>query len=173
MSVLIVVESHFGNTLTVARAVAAGLAGELGTEAVRLQSAEQTPGPIPAGVSLVLAGAPTHLMGLPDQKSRAQAVERGATERVATGLQEWIATATPSDRVRVLTFDTVTSKSVFSGSAAKAAAKALRRRGFVRAERGPSFVVAGTGGPLVDGAEEAARQWGVQLGAELSQQRRG
>ena len=171
MSVLIVVESCFGNTLTVARAVAAGLAGKLGTEAVRLQSAQDALGPIAAGVSLVLAGAPTHLMGLPDQKSRAQAVERGATEPVTTGLQEWIAAVTPDDRLRVLTFDTVTSTSMFSGSAAKAAAKAQRRRGFARAERGPSFVVKGTGGPLADGAEETARDWGARLGAELSHPR--
>jgi hypothetical protein len=62
----------------------------------------------------------------------------------------------------VVTFDTTTG-GAWSGSAAKAAAKLLRRRGFSAPEQGPGFIVAGTPGPLRDGEEARARSWGAEL----------
>ena len=165
MSVLIVVESLFGNTMTVARAVAAGLTGR-GADVTVVRCGE-APTQLPAEVSLLLAGAPTHNLHLPNRASRSQAVGRDADEAGAIGLAEWIGTARPRTDLRVITFDT-TMGGAFAGSAAKAAMKLLRRRGFSASERGPGFLVSGTPGPLRDGEEERARTWGAGLvsGAE-------
>ena len=160
MSVLIVVESLFGNTMAVARAVAAGLT-DGGTPVTVLRCGE-APAEIPADVSLLVAGAPTHNLHLPNRASRTQAAGRGAVQADAVGLAEWIGTATPRKDLRVVTFDTTTG-GAWSGSAAKAAAKLLRRRGFSAPEQGPGFIVAGTPGPLRDGEEARARTWGAEL----------
>jgi len=165
MSVLIVVESLFGNTMTVARAVAAGLTDR--GAAVTVLRCGEAPAAIPADVSLLLAGAPTHNLHLPNRASRTQAAGRGADPGEAAGLAEWIGAATPRKDLRVVTFDTTTG-GAFTGSAAKAAAKLLRRRGFATPEQGPGFIVTGTPGPLRDGEEARARAWGAGLvsGAE-------
>ena len=165
MSVLIVVESLFGNTMAVARAVAAGLT-DRGADVTVLRCGE-APTEIPAEVSLLVTGAPTHNLHLPNRASRTQAAGRGAIEADAAGLAEWIGSATPRRDLRVVTFDTTTG-GAFTGSAAKAAAKLLRRRGFGAPEQGPGFIVTGTPGPLRDGEVERARTWGAGLlsGAE-------
>ena len=87
---------------------------------------------------------------------------RGAVQAEAAGLAEWIGAATPRKDLRVVTFDTTTG-GAWAGSAAKAAAKLLRRRGFSAPEQGPGFVVTGTPGPLRDGEEARARAWGAEL----------
>lgn len=160
MSVLIVVESLFGNTMAVARAVATGLAD--GGAAVTVLRCGEAPAEIPADVSLLVAGAPTHNLHLPNRASRSQAAGRGAAQADAVGLAEWIGTATPRRDLRVVTFDTTTG-GAWAGSAAKAAAKLFRRRGFCTPEQGPGFIVTGTPGPLRDGEEERARTWGAGL----------
>lgn len=165
MSVLIVVESCFGNTVAVARAIASGLAEDGGEVAVL--ACDEAPATIPAGVTLLLAGAPTHNLHLPTPSSRRQAVDKGAAEGRAEGLQEWITRATPRPDLPVITFDTTTG-TAFTGSAAKAAQTLLRRRGFRSAERGPSFVVAGVPGPLKDGELARARRWGSELASGIA-----
>ena len=160
MSVLIIVESLFGNTLAVARAVAAGLTGR-GADVTVLRCGE-APTHIPAEVSLLVAGAPTHNFHLPNRASRTQAAGRGAAQADVVGLAEWIGTATPRPDLRVVTFDTTTG-GAFAGSAARTAAKLLRRRGFSAPEQGPGFIVTSTPGPLRDGEEERAHVWGAGL----------
>jgi hypothetical protein len=155
MRALLVVESCFGCTLAVARAVADGLR-DAGTT-VEIVTAAEAPSTAPA--ELVLIGAPTHNMGLPSSTSRASAAQKGAPTP-GTGVREWLERWTPGG-ARVVSFDTGTG-GFLSGSAAKAVAKALRRRG-TPCERGESFTVAGTAGPLTDGELERARAWGRSL----------
>lgn len=166
MSVLIVVESHFGNTLALAHAIAAGIARERGDAAVTVQRTGEASATVPPEVTLLLAGAPTHNLGLPNDSSRKQAAEKGASHGEPVGLREWIARLAPRPDLRMVTFDTTTG-SGWSGSAAKAASKQLRRLGFRAAERGPSFTVTGTSGPLADGERERAAAWGAVLAASL------
>jgi hypothetical protein len=64
----------------------------------------------------------------------------------------------------VVTFDTRVKVKLLPGSAAKAAAKALRARGFRRAEQGETFWVEDTDGPLKDGELARAEAWGHELG---------
>ena len=160
MSVLIVVESRFGNTLGIARSVAAGVA-DFGAEVSVLRCSEAAAA-IPGEVHLVLIGAPTHNLRLPSQASRKQAAARGASADTGPGVAEWIGQLDPRPEVRVVTFDTTTGGR-FAGSAAKAAARLLRDRGFTHAEQGESFLVEGTAGPLRAGEEDRARLWGAGL----------
>jgi len=125
---------------------------------------------LPPEVGLVLVGAPTHEFSLPKEQSRRQAVQKGAAVVAAEeslGVREWIGRVTPRADLRVVTFDTSLKTRFSPGFASKSAFKALRKRGFSLAERGQSFWVTGTAGPLVDGEELRAEAWGVQLGASL------
>ena len=154
---LVIVESHFGNTRTIARAVAAGLA-DAGMRASVLDV--DRAGAPPADLDLLVVGAPTHNRGLPTAGSRAAARKQGATTAAGGGgVREWLASASTPARPRVAVFDTVTARNWLSGSAARAIAKTLRRAG--RGEPAVrSFVVDSSRGPLADGEEEAARAWG-------------
>jgi hypothetical protein len=164
MSVLIVVESCFGNTRVVAEAVADGLATALGGVPVTVVAADDAPLDLPAAVDLLLVGAPTHAFSMPSSRSRQDAARQGASPAPAgVGVRDWIARVTPRPDLPVVTFDTSVKLRFTPGTAAKAARKALARRGFARAERGPSFYVTGTPGPLVDGEAQRAKQWAAGL----------
>lgn len=163
---LVIVESHFGNTRTIARAVAAGLA-DAGVRASVLDA--DRAGAPPADLDLLVLGAPTHNRGLPTAGSRAAARRQGAAAVGDGGVREWLATASIPARTRVAVFDTVTARNWLSGSAARAIAKTLRRAG--RGEPSvKSFVVDSSRGPLADGEEAAARAWGRErAGAQVAQ----
>lgn len=167
MSVLIVVESAFGNTLTVAQAVAAGLSETDAAGPVTVVRPGEAPGEIPAEVRLLVVGAPTHEYSLPKEQTRQQAVKLGAAAGDSTGVREWIQRVAARPDLRVATFDTSVRSRFSFGSASKAAAKAMTRRGFRGTERGPSFYVTGTVGPLADGEEQRAVDWGRHLAGPL------
>jgi len=90
-----------------------------------------------------------------------------ATDGDSVGIREWLQQVTPSRDLRVLTFDTSIKMKLMPGSASKAAFKSLKKRGFRMAQRGQSFYVTGTAGPLVAGEEQRAEAWGRQLGDSL------
>ncbi len=161
MNAVVVVESSFGNTRDVARAVADGLGA--GTQVVDVHEAPAT---VPAEVDLIVVGGPTHAFGMSRPSTRADAARQGAAEGGATdvGIREWIDQLGTGQELRFATFDTKVEKvRHLPGSAAKKAAKALRRRGFGMATAPMSFFVTDTPGPLVDGELERARSWGQHL----------
>ncbi|SIO85525.1 hypothetical protein [Nocardiopsis sp. JB363] len=153
MRTLIVVESYFGNTTEVARTLAEHL------EPARVVPVAEAPTEIPIDVDLLLVGAPTHDFSLPSANTRKQALDKGGHGQ-GPGVREWIASLTPRD-LPVHTFDTSHAKRL-SGSAARAAAKALKRRGF-RPTRGPSFHVHGRSGPLEEGQLRRVQEWAAAL----------
>lgn len=167
MTVLIVAESCFGNTRTIAGNIASGLAEPLGAGAVTVATASEAPGELAPDITLLLVGAPTHEYSLPKRGTRAQAATKGATGLDDIGVREWIAQVTPRAELRVVTFDTSLETRFSLGSASKSAYKALKKRGFRLAERGESFHVTGTAGPLAAGEETRARTWGAGLAASL------
>ena len=87
MRALIVVESAFGNTASIAEAIASALT-EKGAEA-NVAPADRAPSD-PRGYGLVLVGAPTHNRGLPTPSTRRTARKKGAAVPDA-GVLEWIA----------------------------------------------------------------------------------
>lgn len=165
MSVLIVVESMFGNSLSVAEAIADGVR-EAGTE-VELAKVADAPEQIDPGVTLLLVGGPTHAFSMTRESTRADAIRQGATHgQAGLGIREWIDRAAPRADLPVVTFDTRVQVKFVPGSAAKSAASSLHHHGFARAHRGQTFHVEGTPGPLAAGELDRAREWGRELAAQ-------
>jgi sulfite reductase alpha subunit-like flavoprotein len=156
MYALVVVESCFGNTYAVAEAVAAGLS-EAGVEVALFPASQASKEPV---ADLVVVAAPTHNLGLPSPATRAKSRENGA-ECPDTGVKEWLEGANAPKGVRLVAIDTAVA-GMFSGSAAKVAARLAKGRGWA-AERGPRFIVGGQKGPLVDGELDKARALGRTL----------
>ena len=162
---LVVFESMFGNTEAIALAVAEGLSTCLDVELVEVNSA---PTDLGGEVVLLVAGAPTHALGLSRASTRADATRQGASvQPTDIGLREWLAGLTGVRGTSAATFDTRVDRPRVPGSAARAAARRLRRAGFSIIEPAASFSVDGTVGPLVDGEVERARRWATALGEKV------
>lgn len=160
MSALVVYESYWGNTRTIAEVIA----GELGVVAVHVDDAPDTLSP---GLRLLVIGAPTHAFSLPTAQSRGEAEKQGgATAR--RGVREWLTQSTmPEPHPDVVVFDTRQGTSVFVGSAAKSAAKMLRKERAVVCEV-EHFTVTGREGPLADAEAERAAVWARTLRSRMS-----
>ncbi|MEW1952400.1 flavodoxin/nitric oxide synthase [Terrabacter sp. NPDC080008] len=167
MNVLIVHESLFGNTRHVAEAIAEGVREGRAPASVSLVHVDDAPTTIGDDVGLLLVGGPTHVFGMTRPGTREDAQTKGATP-AREGVREWIEAVTPRKGLPVVTFDTRIHVRMMPGSAAAAAAKALRHRGFDRAERGETFWVKDTAGPVVDGELERARSWGATLAGRVA-----
>ena len=169
MRALIVYESMFGNTGSIARAVAEGLSPYLHVEAVPVRDA---PDLIDTGIDLLVVGGPTHAFGLSRESTRRAAADQGADSMAAhgTGLREWLAGVGRSAAcARVATFDTRVAGSSgrpkAPGSAARRAARRLRSRGTELIVPPMSFVVSDTAGPLLPGEVDRARRWAAGIGS--------
>jgi hypothetical protein len=164
MRALVVYESMFGNTQTIAEAVAGGLARQMRVDAVEVGGAPAT---LADDVTLLVVGGPTHAFSMSRPRTRQDAAAQAPGELVSTrtGLREWLATLRAPAGIAAAAFDTKVSKPHLPGSAARAAEKRLRRLGFRLAAPAESFYVGGTLGPLVDGEQDRAIRWGDQLGA--------
>lgn len=176
MNVLMVHESLFGNTREVATAIAEGLRdraqdraqdGAPEADDVRLVHVDDAPTTIGDDVDLLLVGGPTHAFSMTRPSTREDAQTKGATA-AREGVREWIEAVTPRKGLPVVTFDTRIHVRMMPGSAAAAAAKALRHRGFDRVERGETFWVQDTAGPVVEGELDRARAWGAKLATRVA-----
>ena len=168
---LVVVESMFGNTDHLARAVAAGLR-DAGVDTAVVDVAA-APVDLSADLDLLVLGAPTHAFSLSRPSTRADAVRQGASpERAATGMREWLSAVLPQDpRHSPVTavFDTRVSKvRRLPAAAGPRAARLARRRGLTVLGRPEAFLVADVCGPLVDGEIERAAAWGHSLADALA-----
>jgi hypothetical protein len=162
MTTLVVYESMWGNTKTVAEAVAGGIGPD-----VRAVHVTAAPVPVPDDVDLLVVGGPTHAFSLPRSSTRRDAVAKGAPDGpTEDGVREWLAQLEASDRLAVATFDTrVATVRHLPGSAAKAAGKEVRRHHLGRLVAAMSFYVEDMAGPLMRGEAERARAWGQELAA--------
>ena len=164
---LIVYESMFGNTWKVAAAIRDGLATAVDTDLVR---ADRAPAEIPADVRLLVVGGPTHAFSMSRPSTRSDAANQGEVLMpVETGIREWLEELPHRSRSTVTaTFDTRIRKvGRLPGSAARSAAKLLRRRDFRLMTAPASFFVDETTGPIDERELARARQWGEDLGVEL------
>lgn len=159
---LVVYESMFGNTRSIAEAIAGGVASRLPVEPIEVSSA---PTWIPEDVTLVIVGGPTHALGLSRPKTREDASRQASGSLVSSGsgLREWLASVNTRPNVDGATFDTRIDKPRIPGSAAKAAERRLRRIGFRILAQATSFYVTGTQGPLLAGELDRARRWGESV----------
>jgi hypothetical protein len=168
MRALVVYESIYGNTHTIADRIAAGLADRFDTTAVAIGALSPANA---AEVDLLVCGAPTHVHGLPRPSSRRSAVESAGKDprlEVAAGadgpgVREWLATLGPADGQLAAAFDTrMTGPSVFTGRSSRVIARRLRQRGRVLAVAPESFLV-DKHNRLLAGEPERAEAWGRSL----------
>lgn len=169
MRTLVVYESMFGNTHTVAERIAEGLrsAGEARAVPVGDATAE-----VLEGVELLVVGGPTHVHGMASARSHDAAREQAArpgSELVldpdAEGptLRDWFDGVTLPAGIRAAAFDTrAHGAPVLTGRASKGIAKRLERHGASIAADAESFLVT-RDNHLVDGEEQRAARWGESL----------
>lgn len=170
MEALIVYESMFGNTRRVAEAIRDGLASRYSVELVEVGAATRNVG---EDIELLVVGGPTHAFSMSRQSTRQTAIEQGASPEVAhQGIREWLEGIDAGRRPPLAAaFDTRVDKPRLPGSAAKSAARRLRRLGMTVTLPPESFRVDGMTGPLVEGELDRARRWGELLAAQLTSSR--
>jgi hypothetical protein len=160
MKAQVVYESMFGNTMMVAEAVADAIARHGQVELIEVGKAS----PPPQDLDLLVLGGPTHAFGLsrPGTRQDAKRQASGGVISERIGLREWIATLADGRLcVPAATFDTKAAQPKWlPGSAARSAAKQLRRLHIPILVSPESFYVEGTLGPLVDGELARAGHWG-------------
>lgn len=150
MRALLVFESMFGNTESVARAVAAGL----GTRyKVDIHTPASAPTALGDDVGLLVVGAPTHAMAL----NRAAGT--------GTGVREWLETLQPSG-IPAASFDTHVGEA-FTEPEFRTISHRLRRLG-LQVQSHESFYAKGSVGPLEDGELDHAQRWAENLADSLA-----
>jgi hypothetical protein len=168
----IVYESMFGETRRIAEAIALGLS-EAATpdDVVTLRRVgEVTPEDV-ASADLLVVGGPTHAHSMSRPKSRIEAekwsqdpqlartLEPGAT---VSGIREFVRDL-PATNATFATFDTrADAPEIFTGSAARAIAKRLAKKGLEPLMPPQTFAVT-KAGPLLEGEAERATALGHAL----------
>ncbi|MEV4157761.1 flavodoxin domain-containing protein [Nocardia salmonicida] len=165
MRALIVYESMFGNTATVAEAIADGLRPDYEVQLCPVADAVNRP---VTQVDLLVVGGPTHAFGLSRATTRQDASTR-TTAPIETeiGVREWLDAALPvSSPCPAAAFGTkVAHPPWLPGSAAKGIGKRLRNLGYRLAVAPTDFYVTAMTGPLTSGERERATAWATKLAA--------
>jgi hypothetical protein len=169
MRALIVFESMFGNTQSIACAIAEGL-----EEAYDVSIADVSGMPRAHGVDLLVVGGPTHAFSMSRPSTREDAARKGTVRSgsVAAGLREYFDCSPVLHGIPAAAFDTKINKPLVPGSAARKAQKELRRLGCRIVLPAENFLVTDTAGPLVEGERERARSWGAALAAAAAVQQK-
>ncbi|WP_431951072.1 flavodoxin family protein [Nocardia lijiangensis] len=165
MRVRVVYESMFGNTATIAEAIAQGLGAAV--DVLEVTTAAQAPEP---AVDLLVVGGPTHVFGLSRVRTRRDAATRTtAPVAVDTGIREWLDSALPvPEGARAAAFGTKAAHPRWlPGSAARGIGRRLRGLGYRLLGEPTDFLVDAMTGPLSAGERDRARRWGEQLAHEL------
>ncbi len=176
MRVLVVYESMYGNTHTVAAHIAQGLAAADRIDVVPVGDA--TPEAV-AAADLLVVGGPTHIHGLSTEATREQALtperlDRGDDIEVdpdaeGPGLRDWFDQLQLGHRLLAAAFDTRSQGSpLLTGRASKGIRRRLRHHGCVMVTEPESFVVA-SDQHLVDGEADRAVAWGRSLLAHVAE----
>ncbi len=143
MRTLVVFDSKYGNTETIAKAIAGSISGD-----VKVLRASEASGAL-SGTDLLIAGAPTN--GGRPTPAMVEFLDKIPT----TGLQG----------VKVAAFDTrLTSRfaAIFGYAAGKIAAS-MEAKGGVQVVPPEGFLVKKTKGPLAEGEVERASGWGKSI----------
>ena len=166
MHALVVYESIFGDARAVAQAVADGLSESVPADVV---AAADAPAELDADVGLLVVGGPNHAFGMPRQATRQSAVQQhgAVVPDPTTGLREWLsAVHVERSGLPAAAFDTRSGGHRLLARmdrAAKTEEGLLGRIGVQLVAPAEHFFVADTTGPLVEGEQERARQWGRSL----------
>jgi Flavodoxin domain len=176
MRVLIVYESMFGSTRSIAEAIARGL-DDHHVDVVNAADATT----VLDGCDLLVVGGPTQAWGMSWPSTRRSApiraekvgsdltLEPGAEKNA--GVREWIA-ALGHEAVEAAAFDTrIKAPALFTGRASTRIARRLSRHGLSVIAPPESFLV-DKKSHLLPGELERAREWGARLATLASQKAR-
>lgn len=169
MRALVVYESMYGNTHTVAIDIAAGLRA---THDVTLVPVTRATEELVAAADLLVVGGPTHMHGMSSAASRRSAAESarkkgsGLTmdpDADGPGLHAWLGAISGRDKLAVA-FDTRLSGSpLVTGRASRGISRLLARRGCRLIAAPESFLVSKKN-TLHAGEAERASSWGATIG---------
>ena len=162
---LVVYESLYGNTKLIAEAVGEGLAREITTDVVEVGVSSTDP----SESNLLVVGGPTHQFGLSRKSSRQQGADDSHEPVISldVGIREWIEDLRRVPGGMAATFDTSIRKPNLPGSAARGAAKRLKKLGYRILVPGEIFLVEGGKGPITDGELDRAHEWGHMLALKV------
>jgi hypothetical protein len=160
MKAVVVYESFWGNTATIARAIAEGMG-----QGVRALTTTEASGPAMADVDLIVAGAPVLGFQLPSESMRHNIAANpggapSAPDLSHPSMRSWL-DALPEAHGSYATFETGLRWS--PGGATSAIGRGLEQAGRRQLVKGQRFVVKGKWGPLRDGEPERARRWGAEI----------
>lgn len=169
MQVMIVFESMYGNTHTIADRIAEGFGGGVDVIVTPVDRVD----PTTVGVGLLIVGGPTHVHGLTSSRTRAAAVAAAEEDEglhldgasIEPGLRDWIETIPHGEHRLAVAFDTrADASALVTGRASKGIARRLRHHGYELLAEPESFLV-DRQNHLLPGEEERATAWGTQLAA--------
>jgi hypothetical protein len=172
MRVVVVYESMYGNTRTIAEAIGDGMK-QADVVTVPVGNADEK---LIAQADLIVVGGPTHTFGMSRPQSRLGAVDAarkpgsGLTlgpEADRAGLREWLSSL-GTVGAKAAVFDTRIEMPAIIGHAAKGYRKLLRRRGVELVASPQSFFVT-KHNTLQPGQIARARAWGDALVARMSE----
>jgi flavodoxin len=168
MKAIVVYESYWGNTASVARAIAEGLG-----QGARAMSTAEAVGEALAGVDLVVAGSPIIAFSLPSEKTRNNMVAKPDKKAPSPpdlshpSIRTWLVALPPADvsgggtAVRAAAFETGFKLSP-GGSAGKIL-RMLGEKGYRPIAKKQRFLVQASYGPMKDGELDRAKAWGAEL----------
>jgi Flavodoxin len=169
MRALVVYESMYGNTRTVALDISAGLSD---THEVTLVPVTRATPELVAAADLIVVGGPTHMHGMSTVASRQMAAEAarkpgsGLTmdpDADGEGLRPWLAGLSGKD-VLAASFDTrLSGFPVLTGRASQGISRLLTIRGY-RLLLAPASFLVSKQNTLVEGEAARARLWGALVG---------
>jgi len=160
MKAVVVYESHWGNTASIARAIAEGLGPD-----TPVLATDEAPGSALADADLIVAGAPVIAFRLATDSMRERIADdaKNAPDKpdlTHPSMRDWLERI-PAGKGLGAAFETRLHWS--PGGATGAIERGLGAAGYRRVAKGRKFFVTGSQGPLRDGELEAARAWGSEL----------
>ena len=175
MHTLVLYESLYGNTHTVAKAIAEGA---YASGAVTLVPVRDATPDLVVWADFVIVGGPTHAHGMSTRASRrngiAAARRPDGWSEIALdpsaegpGVRDWLDGVGDANGKAAVAYDTrVLGPSVLTGRASVAIDKALRAHGF-RVVANPESFMLDTHQRLRFGEVDRARKWGARIAASL------
>jgi hypothetical protein len=175
MRALVVYESMYGNTRSVAEAIGEGLQNAYDVRVVAVGSATAA---MVDEADLLVVGGPTHVHGVSSATTRKSAIQAardsggGLTldpDAGGPGVRDWLDALSGTPHALAAAFDTrMPGAPMFTGRAALGIARRLRHRGFEAADVPVSFLV-DRRSRLCGGELDRARGWGESLAGRLSE----
>ena len=169
-SALVVYESMYGNTDSIARAIAEGIENIMPVTVINVNHASASS---LLAIDLLVVGAPTHIHGLSRPNSRSAAIASASAalpldaDAVGTGVREWLVGIETSARY-FAAFDTrVDMPRWMTGAAAPLISRLLRARGITAITTPEDFLVTDET-RLVSTELVRAKQWGLDLALAAS-----